>query len=67
MVKCSFCGFESAEGLFKQLHEPWRYRLYTVRMLECPKYKGVFNHYGGISPGGLKSEFMIKVKPKRST
>ena len=63
MVTCPYCGFK---GEFKDLREPWKFRFYTVRMLECPKCHGVFNYYHGVSPRSRKaSEFTIKVKPRR--
>ncbi|MEM1696292.1 MAG: hypothetical protein QXQ90_06820 [Desulfurococcaceae archaeon] len=48
MIKCPFCGFESSLEDFKKLREPWRFRFYDVKMLECPKCKGVFNYYEGL-------------------
>jgi hypothetical protein len=33
-------------------------------MLECPKCKGKFNYYAGVSAKGKASEFMIKIKPR---
>uniref|UniRef100_A0A7J3ZK44 Uncharacterized protein n=1 Tax=Fervidicoccus fontis TaxID=683846 RepID=A0A7J3ZK44_9CREN len=65
MVKCPYCNYEADASGFKLLREPWRFRFYTVRMLECPKCHSVFNHYHGVSPrGGKTSEFAIRVKPK---
>ncbi|MEM4501264.1 MAG: hypothetical protein QW512_03945 [Thermofilaceae archaeon] len=55
MVKCPFCGFESSLDEFKQLREPWRFKFYEVRMLECPRCKGVFNYYEGSSLRGKHS------------
>ena len=61
MVKCPFCGYE---GEFRAI-KSWRFRFYTVKMLTCPKCRGVFNHYHGVSPrSGKVSEFVIKVKPR---
>jgi hypothetical protein len=61
VLKCPYCGFE---GEFKPL-KTWRFRFYDVGMLECPKCKGGFNHYRGVSPkSGRVSEFVIRVKPK---
>lgn len=62
MVKCPFCGYESDISGFKLLRKPWRFRFYTVRMLECPKCHGVFNYYSGVSAHGKRSEFIIKIK-----
>ncbi|MEM1703568.1 MAG: hypothetical protein QXQ31_05905 [Zestosphaera sp.] len=64
MVKCPFCGFEADANSFKQLREPWRFRFYEVKMLECPKCRGVFNYYEGFSPRGKRSSFMIKMRPR---
>jgi len=47
MVRCPFCGFESSLEDFKKLRGPWRFRFYEVKMLECPKCKGVFNYHEG--------------------
>ena len=58
MVKCPFCGFE---GEFRELKGPWKFRFYTVRMLQCPSCNGAFNHYEGVSPKGKYSEYTIKV------
>jgi len=62
MVKCPYCGYE---GEFKELREPWKFRFYTVKMLQCPKCNNIFNHYSGISPRGKRSEFVIKIRPKK--
>jgi len=64
MVKCPFCSYDGRLEDFKQLREPWKFRFYTVRLLECPKCHGVFNYYTGISPRGKKSEYTIRVKPR---
>ncbi|WP_440058950.1 hypothetical protein ACSU1N_03920 [Thermogladius sp. 4427co] len=64
MVKCPYCGFEAGEESFKLLREPWSFRFYTVKRLECPMCHGVFNYYSGVSPRGKKSEFAIRVKPR---
>jgi len=65
MVKCPFCGYEANVSQFKPLREPWKFRFYTVRMLECPRCHGVFNYYKGVSPRrGKVSEFVIRVKPR---
>jgi len=64
VVKCPFCGFESGSDEFKQLREPWRFRFYVVKMLECPRCKSVFNYYEGISPRGKHSSFTIKMRPR---
>ncbi|MEM0172858.1 MAG: hypothetical protein QXV57_09905 [Thermoproteota archaeon] len=69
MVKCPFCGFESGLEGFKQLRDPWKYRFYTVRRLECPECKKDFRYYEGISPMGKHSSFTIprsiELKPGR--
>ncbi|MEM1696782.1 MAG: hypothetical protein QXQ90_09355 [Desulfurococcaceae archaeon] len=64
MVKCPFCGFEADANSFKLLREPWRFRFYEVKMLECPKCKGVFNYYEGTSPRGKRSSFTLRVRPR---
>ncbi|MEM4912753.1 MAG: hypothetical protein QW579_00970 [Desulfurococcaceae archaeon] len=64
MVKCPFCGFESDASSFKQLREPWKFRFYEVKMLECPRCKNVFNYYEGVSSRGKQSSFTIRVKPR---
>jgi len=67
MVRCPYCGYEAGVSGFKLLREPWKFRFYEVRMLECPKCKGVFNYYIGKSPKtGKTSEFYVRVKPKPS-
>jgi len=64
MVKCPYCGYEAGVDDFKLLREPWRFRFYTVGVLECPKCRGAFNYYRGVSPGGEVSEYVIRVKPR---
>jgi len=59
VVKCPFCGFEPGLDEFKQLREPWRFKFYEVRMLECPRCKGVFNYYEGSSLRGKHSVFAL--------
>jgi uncharacterized C2H2 Zn-finger protein len=60
-IKCPYCGLE---GEFRAL-KTWKFRFYDVEMLVCPKCKGVFNHYYGVSPSsGKRSEFVIRVKPR---
>ncbi|MEM4004765.1 MAG: hypothetical protein QXM43_03920 [Desulfurococcaceae archaeon] len=67
MVKYPFCEFKlSLEG-FKKLREPWRFRFYEVRMLECRKCKGALNYYEGFSPAGKRSSFTIKMRPRVRT
>ena len=61
MVKCPYCGYE---GGFK-IHKTWRFRFYEVKRLECPRCHGVFNHYQGVSPAGKRSEFVIRIGPRR--
>ena len=60
MPKCPYCGFEGEFVVLKT----WQFRFYEVKRLECPKCRGVFNHYQGTSPRGRKSEFVIRIKPK---
>ncbi len=50
MVKCSYCGYDGEVDSFKLRGEPWKFRFYTVRMLEYPKCRGIFNYYRGVSP-----------------
>lgn len=64
MMKCPFCEFEAEESKFKLLREPWRFRFYTVRRLECPMCKGIFQYYTGVSSTGKKSVFTIRIKPR---
>ena len=63
-IRCPFCGYETDVSAFKLLREPWRFRFYTVRMLECPKCHKVFNYYFGVSPRGKRSEYVIKIRPR---
>jgi Zn-finger nucleic acid-binding protein len=58
--KCPYCGYEDG---FK-LHKTWKFKFYNVERLECPKCRGIFNHYHGVSPRGKTSEFIIRVKPR---
>jgi predicted nucleic-acid-binding Zn-ribbon protein len=60
MVKCPYCGNE--DGL-REVRE-WSFRFYTVKRIQCPKCKNIFNHYYGVSPKGRGSEFVIRVKPR---
>jgi uncharacterized protein (DUF2225 family) len=61
MVKCPVCNGEfEAEPL-----KTWRFRFYDVKRLQCPKCGGIFNLYSGVSPKGKRSEFTIRVKPRR--
>jgi len=62
MVRCPFCGYETDVSQFKLLRDPWRFRFYEVKMLECPKCHEVFNYYSGVSSKGKKSEFTIRIK-----
>jgi len=64
VVRCPFCGYEADLNQFKLLRNPWKFRFYEVKMLECPKCSGVFNYYSGVSPKGKRSEFIIKIKPR---
>ncbi|MEO3993821.1 MAG: hypothetical protein QN229_05930 [Desulfurococcaceae archaeon TW002] len=63
-MKCLFCSYEGPEENFKLLREPWKFRFYTVKKLQCPKCGGIFNYYSGVTSEGKKSEFLIKVKPR---
>ncbi len=67
MVKCPFCGCEADVSEFKLLREPWKFRFYEVKMLECPRCHKIFNYYTGKSPrtGGL-SEFYVRIRPRLS-
>ncbi|MEM1696276.1 MAG: AbrB/MazE/SpoVT family DNA-binding domain-containing protein [Desulfurococcaceae archaeon] len=63
VVRCPSCGFESSLEDFKKLREPWRFRFYEVKMLECPRCKIVFNYYEGFSPRDKRYSFTIKMRP----
>jgi len=66
MVKCPFCGYEGDISQFKLLRDPWRFRFYEVKMLDCPKCHGVFNYYYGKSPSNNRAtEFTIKIRPRK--
>ena len=60
-IKCPFCGFE---GDFKLASKPWRFRFYIVKKLECPRCKGIFNYYTGITPTGRRSVFIVRIRPR---
>ena len=60
MVRCPYCGYE---GEFRVL-KTWRFRFYSVSMMECLRCHGVFNYYQGVSPKGRRSEFVIRVRPR---
>ena len=63
VVKCPYCGYE---GKFKEIRSSWKFRFYTVKMLECPVCHGKFNYYRGVSPrSGKVTEFVIRVKPRK--
>jgi len=65
LVKCPYCGYEADSSHFKLLRDPWKFRFYEVRRLECPKCGGVFNYYRGVSPKRNKvSEFTIRVRAR---
>jgi uncharacterized Zn finger protein len=60
-IKCPYCGFE---GGFEAL-KTWKYRFYDVKMLQCSKCGGIFNHYYGVSPRtGEVSKFVIRIRPR---
>jgi len=62
VVKCPFCDYD---GELKEVRAPWKFGFYTVKMFECPRCHGVFNHYYGISPRTSRvSEFVIRVRPR---
>jgi len=65
VVKCPFCSFEADANSFKLLREPWRFRFYEVRMLECPRCGNAFNYYEGTSPRGRHTVFVVKTRPRR--
>jgi Arc/MetJ-type ribon-helix-helix transcriptional regulator len=58
-IKCPFCGYEGELTLIKN----WRFNFYDVKMFECPKCKGRFNHYVHIK--NKTTSFVIKIKPKK--
>jgi len=61
MVRCPLCNKDfQAEPL-----KTWRFRFYQVKRFQCPKCGGIFNLYSGVSPKGKRSEFTIRVKPRR--
>lgn len=64
LIQCPYCGFKGSENDYKLLREPWRFRFYTVKRLECPKCKGIFQYYYGESPRGKISEYVIRMKPR---
>lgn len=65
MVKYPFCGYEADISQFRLPRDPWRFRFYEVKMLECPKCRNIFNYYRGVSPRMSKVfEYVIRVKPK---
>ncbi|MEM1557800.1 MAG: hypothetical protein QXG12_04345 [Thermoproteota archaeon] len=64
MVKCPFCGFEEELDSFKQLRDPWNFRFYVVKKLQCLRCNGIFNYYHGVSGKGKYSEFVIRIKPR---
>ena len=61
MAKCPYCGYD---GEFREVRDPWRFRFYTDKMLECPKCRGLFNYYHGVSPRGKVSEYVIRIRPR---
>ena len=63
-MRCPYCGYEADVSGFRLVKGPWRFRFYAVRMLECPRCRGVFNYYSGVSPGGKEVEFTIRVRPR---
>jgi len=63
-VRHPFHSFESSVRSIKLLRQPWRFRFYEVKMLVCPKCKGVFNYYEGTSPRGKHTSFAIKLRTR---
>lgn len=57
MVRCPYCGREGSD--FRQVRESWRFNIYTVHRLECPKCGGVFNYYEGRTKSGKYVTFTI--------
>jgi len=35
MVKCPLCNYEADVSEFKLLRNPWKFRFYEVKILEC--------------------------------
>jgi len=60
VVRCPYCGYEGEHRLLKT----WRFGFYDVRMLECPRCGGKFNHYVGVTSKGRHSEFVIRIRPR---
>lgn len=54
MVRCTFCGYEADLGELELFRDPWRFRFYEVKMLKCPKCKGIFHYYTSRSPSTSK-------------
>jgi len=65
MVKCPYCRYETDISQFKLLKGPWKFRIYDVKRLECPKCHGVFNYYYGITSNNKVSEFTVKIRPRK--
>ena len=65
MIKCPFCGYEADISQFRLLRDPWKFRFYEVKMLECPKCHSVFNYYYGIISNNRATEFTIKIRPRK--
>lgn len=61
LPRCPHCGYEGNFELLKT----WKFRFYDVKMLACPNCNGVFNYYYGVSPKGRRSEFVIKIRPRK--
>jgi len=60
VVRCPYCGYGGEFRLVKT----WRFGFYGVRMLECPRCGGSFNHYVGVTSRGRHSEFVIRIRPR---
>jgi len=66
VVKCPYCGYEADMSQFKLIRDPWKFRFYEVKRLECPRCHGIFNYYFGASPkSGRVSEFVVRIRPRR--
>ena len=64
IVKSHFCGYEADISQFKFLRDPWNFRFYEVKMIECPKCHGVFTYYY-ITSNNQATEFTIKIRPRK--
>jgi len=53
VVECPFCALEANLQQSRSARDPWRFRLYEVRMLE--RCGGAFNYYRGVAQGAVGS------------